>query len=91
MELTQDATSVLTPFEMRQLRRFWAIWSLDRLAQVSGVSKTQLSQYENAKNGLTRSQVETCERLLLAAGRERNQTMSRLLGPDEGRDMATAS
>lgn len=71
MELTQDATSVLTPFEMRQLRKFWAVWSLDRLSQEAKISKTQLSQFENAKNGLTRSQVETCERLLVAAGRER--------------------
>jgi transcriptional regulator with XRE-family HTH domain len=89
MELTHEATGVLTPFEMRQLRRFWAVWSLSRLAHESGVSKTQLSQYENAKNGLTRAQVETCERLLVAAGRERNQTIARLLPPEDG-DMAAS-
>jgi transcriptional regulator with XRE-family HTH domain len=50
MELTQEATSVLTPVELRQIRKFWAVWSLERLSQESGVSKTQLSQYENAGN-----------------------------------------
>jgi hypothetical protein len=46
----------------------------------------ELSQYENGKNGLTRAQLETCEQLLLAAGRERNQTISRLLPPEDGRE-----
>jgi hypothetical protein len=45
MELTMDALNVLTPFELRQLRKFWAVWSLERLSRESGVSKTQLSQY----------------------------------------------
>jgi len=83
MELTEDACQVLTPCEMRNLRREGAGWTLDKLAAESGVSKTQLSQYENGKNGLTQAQVERIEGLLLGAARSRSQLISRLVASDD--------
>jgi hypothetical protein len=39
---------------------------------------TQLSEFENAKNGLRRDQVELCEKLLLRAAAEREKMISAL-------------
>jgi hypothetical protein len=39
---------------------------------------SQLSEFENAKNGLRRDQVELCEKLLLRAAAEREQLISAL-------------
>jgi transcriptional regulator with XRE-family HTH domain len=84
MELLEDAVQVLTPHEMKTLRRVSG-WTLKTLSQRSGISVPQLSEYENGLNGLRRNQVETCERLLLDAARERYTIISKLLGPKLGR------
>ena len=91
MEL-DDAVSVLTPNEMHVLRKELAGVTLDTLSELAKVSKTQLSQYERGLNGLTRSQVETCKKILLDAARSRSQALSVLLSREEREDeMATAS
>ncbi len=78
MELTADACAILTPAEMRALRRLSGM-TLDQLGQESRVSKTQLSMYENGRNGLFPEQVRRCEEILLRAARDRNQALSKLL------------
>jgi transcriptional regulator with XRE-family HTH domain len=78
MELTTETCAILTPAEMRSLRKLSGM-TLDQLGQESRVSKTQLSMFENGKNGLFPEQVLRCEEILLRAARERNQALSRLL------------
>ena len=53
-------------------------WTLEHLSKRSKISVSQLSEFENAKNGLRRDQVELCERLLLRAAAEREQMISAL-------------
>jgi transcriptional regulator with XRE-family HTH domain len=92
MELYCEAVAILTPAELRTLRKL-AGWTLDRLTQESKVSKTQLSQYENGRNGLRVDQLKTCERLLLRAAADKSQTIRTLFGKrvEDAESMATAS
>ena len=76
MELNNDALVIMTPVEMRRLRKELAGWTLDRLSEESKINKTQLSRFENARNGLTRSQVETCKEVLLRAAAERKRQIA---------------
>jgi transcriptional regulator with XRE-family HTH domain len=62
MELTTDACAILTPAEMRSLRKLSGM-TLDQLGEESRISKTQLSMYENARNGLFPEQVRRCEEI----------------------------
>jgi hypothetical protein len=85
MELTIDAVSILSPNEMRVLRKQMAGMTLRRLSAESKISIPQLSRYECATNGLTPQQLRTCEKVLLAAARERSQALSKLLAPEDDR------
>jgi transcriptional regulator with XRE-family HTH domain len=78
MKLTVEVTSILTPSEFRVLRKQMAGWTLEHLSKRSRISMTQLSEFENSKNGLRRDQVELCEKLLLRAAAEREQLISAL-------------
>jgi transcriptional regulator with XRE-family HTH domain len=78
VELNNDALVIMTPVEMRRLRKELAGWTLDRLSEESKINKTQLSRFENARNGLTRSQVETCKGVLLRAAAERERQIAAL-------------
>ncbi|MFZ1141433.1 MAG: helix-turn-helix transcriptional regulator [Candidatus Sulfotelmatobacter sp.] len=91
MELLDEVVRVMSPHEMRVVRRL-AGWTLRRLSVEAKISVTQLSQFENARNGLNRSQIETVEKILFEAARQRNQALSVLLSREEREDeMATAS
>jgi transcriptional regulator with XRE-family HTH domain len=78
MKLMDEVTSILTPSEFRVLRKQMAGWTLEHLSKRSKISIAQLSEFENAKNGLRRDQVELCEKLLLRAAAEREQMISAL-------------
>jgi len=90
VELDAAAVAVLAPNEMHVLRKELAGMTLDTLSELAKVSKTQLSQYERARNGITRSQAETCKKILLDAARSRSKVLSVLLS-HEDETMATAS
>jgi transcriptional regulator with XRE-family HTH domain len=77
MELTDEILKIMTPIEMRTIRKM-AGMTLKVLSQRSKISITQLSQFENSSNGLRRDQVELCEKLLLRAAAEREQMISAL-------------
>jgi transcriptional regulator with XRE-family HTH domain len=64
MNVTDEAVAILAPSEMREARRLSG-WSLSKLARYSAISITQLSQYENRRNGLTVDQVLLCKEILL--------------------------
>ena len=82
MEL-DDALSVLTPNEMHVLRKELAGMTLDTLSELSKVSKTQLSQYDRGRNGISQSQAATCKKILLDAARARSQALSVLLSHED--------
>ncbi len=77
MELLEEVVRVLTPVELRNLRRL-AGWTLRRLSKEAHISVTQISQFETGQNGLRLDQVKTCEKLLLRAAAERSQAISAL-------------
>lgn len=77
MQLLDEAAAILTPFELRQLRKL-AGWTLKTLSEQARISTAQLSMYENEKNGLHPHQVKDCEVVLLRAAAEREQMISRL-------------
>ena len=81
MDLTLEAIGVLSPTELRNLRKL-AGMTLRRLSQFSKISTAQLSSYETGSNGLLPEQLRTCEKILLAAARERSQALSKLLAPE---------
>ena len=91
MELTEEVVRVMSPLEMRSLRKNHAGWTLRRLSEEAKISVTQLSQYECTRNGLRRDQVETCEKLLLRAAAEREQAISALFNKRYGAESAEAS
>jgi hypothetical protein len=82
VELTVDVISILSPNELRVLRKQMAGMTLKTLSELSKISITQLSQYENGTNGLRLDQIQVCEKLLLAAVRSRSQVISKLLAPE---------
>jgi transcriptional regulator with XRE-family HTH domain len=77
MELLDEVIRIMTPNEMKTIRRM-AGWTLRRLSAEAKISVTQLSQFECGVNGLRRDQVAVCERLLLRAAAEREQAISAL-------------
>jgi DNA-binding transcriptional regulator YiaG len=87
MLLTAEACLILSPNEMRKLRKHTLGMTLRQLTQLSGISVAQLSEYEHGSNGLRDDQLRTIERVLLDAARDRSHTLSRLLAaeiePDE--------
>ena len=87
MELTDTACAILTPAEMRGLRKL-AGMTLRDVATRAGISITQLSQYENATNGLRDDQVKTCEHVLVRAASERNALLDDALAPEKRRSAA---
>jgi transcriptional regulator with XRE-family HTH domain len=92
MQLADEVVAVLTPNEMKTLRKKLAGWTLKTLSQQAKISITQLSQFENGVNGLRLDQVQTCEKLLLRAAAEREQAISMLFAKRAGsRNMAIAS
>ena len=80
MELTIDAVSILSPTELRVLRKVHAGWTLRRLSAESKISVPQLSRYECAVNGLRCDQVALCQKLLLRAAAEKSQIIRTLIG-----------
>ena len=90
MELTVEVCAVLSPNEMRTLRKTHAGMTLETLSRLSRVSIPQLSNFETGQNGLTLEQVKTCERILLRAAAEREQNISKLFSKRAG-TMAAAS
>ena len=52
MQLADEVVAVLTPNEMKTLRKKLAGWTLKTLSQQAKISITQLSQFENGVNGL---------------------------------------
>ena len=88
MELTNAVIAVLSPLEMKTLRKKHAGMTLETLFEQTGISVPQLSRFENGVNGLRLDQVKAAERVLLAAARERSQALSKLLAPEN--EMAEA-
>ena len=88
MELTSEACGVLTPLEMKTLKKESGL-TLRDLSQRARISSSQLSEYMNGRNGLTVAQTRACEKVLLDACRSRSQTLSKLLAPED--EMAEAS
>jgi hypothetical protein len=80
MQLADEVVAVLTPNEMKTLRKKLAGWTLKTLSQQAKISITQLCQFENGVNGLRLDQIQTCEKLLLRAAAEREQAISALFG-----------
>jgi hypothetical protein len=73
--------TILAPVEMRTLLKQFG-GTLDMLSERTKLSKTQLSQYMNARNGLTVPQVTACKQVLLSIARDRSQMLSKLLAPE---------
>ena len=65
--------------------------TLRRLSQLSKISTAQLSSYECGVNGLIPQQLRTCEKILLAAARERSQLLSKLFATKTSREGAAES
>jgi transcriptional regulator with XRE-family HTH domain len=87
MELTEGAVLVMSPVEMREIRKL-AGWTLAALSEHAEISLSQLSLYESGKNGLTVQQVSTCRRLLLSAAAERAQRIAVLFAREHAADLA---
>jgi len=81
MQLTEAAVAILSPCEMKKLKKEFAI-TLRTLSLQTGISTAQLSEYMAGKNGLSETQVRRCEEVLLATAREKSQVIARLLGPE---------
>jgi transcriptional regulator with XRE-family HTH domain len=79
MMLTDEAVSILAPGEMREARRL-AGWSLLTLARYSAISITQLSEYENCRNGLTVDQVVLCKEILLGGVLQQGELIQDFIG-----------
>jgi hypothetical protein len=84
MELADEVIAVLSPLEMKTLRKKHAAWTLKMLSEQSKVSIAQLSQFENGRNGLRLDQVRVCEKLLLRAAAEHEQMISALFNKRNG-------
>jgi hypothetical protein len=84
MELADEVIAVLSPLEMKTLRKKHAAWTLKMLSEQSKVSIAQLSQFENGRNGLRLDQVRVCEKLLLRAAAEHEQMISMLFNKRNG-------
>jgi hypothetical protein len=84
MELADEVVAVLSPLEMKTLRKRHAGWTLKMLSEQAKVSIAQLSQFENGRNGLRLDQVRVCEKLLLRAAAEHEQMISMLFNKRNG-------
>jgi transcriptional regulator with XRE-family HTH domain len=93
MELTAAVVAVLSPVEMKTLRKTHAGMTLETLSKQTGVSVPQLSRFENGVNGLRLDQVKAIERVLLRAAAEKSQTIQTLFGKrgEDAAEMAEGS
>jgi transcriptional regulator with XRE-family HTH domain len=91
MELADEVVAVLTPNELKTLRKQHAGWTLARLSEEAKISTAQLSQFENGRNGLRLDQILLCEKLLLRAAAEREQSIAALFSRRERFETMAAS
>lgn len=87
MELTTEACAILTPVELRQLRRL-AGWTLQLLSQNARIHIAQLSEYENGRNGLRPDQLQTCRGLLLEAAQKNAAKVAALVARENAAELA---
>jgi transcriptional regulator with XRE-family HTH domain len=90
MNLTDEAVAILSPAEMRQLRRLSG-WSLSTLARYSAISIAQLCQYERSQNGLSVQQVRSCKEILLGGVVERAELIHALIAKERDKAQIAAS
>jgi hypothetical protein len=90
MLLTAEACLILSPLEMKKLRKDTLGMTFRRLSELSRVSVAQLNEYEHGCNGLRDDQLRTIKRILVDAARDRSQVLAKLLA-SEMNEMAAGS
>jgi hypothetical protein len=82
MNITDEATAILSPTEMREARHLCG-WTLRTLSRYAEISLTQLSQFETRQNGLRADQLRLCKEILLGAVVERAEQIQSLIAKEQ--------
>jgi transcriptional regulator with XRE-family HTH domain len=90
MTITDEAVSILSPNEMRETRRLYGL-NLATISRYTDNSTTQLSQYENARNGLRADQLQRCREILLGAAVERAEAIQTFIRREQQKSAQTAA
>jgi hypothetical protein len=89
MTITDEAVSILSPNEMRETRRLYGL-NLATISRYTDNSTTQLSQYENARNGLRADQLQRCKEILLGAVAKRAERIQNLIAREQQKGQTAA-
>ena len=90
MNITAEAAATLSPDEMREARRLAGL-NFETLSRFTDISKAQLSQYENARNGLREDQLQLCKQILLGAAVERAERIQTFIAREQEKAAQSAA